>query len=202
MLPDLQQSGPATTKTPAAPDAPVVPGAQFNVSPTKSAGDLASMTYKQLKARFDELQNQRQILADRRSNVASQYRSAAGISRDGIGARLQVMDRSMIQIETDLAATSQALVNKAEPSIPVPPPPNLRRGVSPGDVFGISLMVFLATMVIMVPLAVRRAKARWMRSGAPMNTPSPLETIAWTESSTPWIRSRSRSSAFRRISGS
>jgi hypothetical protein len=131
------------------------------------------MTYKQLKARFDELQNQRQILANRRENVASQYRSAAGISRDGIGARLQVMDRSMIQIETDLAATSQALVNKAEPSIPVPPPPNLRRGVSPGDVFGISLMVFLGTMVIMVPLAVRRAKARWMRSGAPMNTPIP-----------------------------
>ena len=132
------------------------------------------MSYKQLKARFDELQNQRQILADRRSNVANQYRSASGVSSEGIGSRLQVMDRAMVQIETDLAATGQAMVNKAEPQTTVPPPFNPRQRFNSGDMFGVSLVVFLATMVTMVPLAVRRAKARWMRSGGSMNTPLPV----------------------------
>ena len=99
MLRDLQ-GGPAVAKVPTTPPPP--PDApQFIVSPSTGLANLASMSYKQLQARFNELQNQRQILADRRSNDANQYRSATGVSRDGIGARLQVMDRSMVQIEGD-----------------------------------------------------------------------------------------------------
>src|SRR5207253_8047898 len=74
------------------------------LTPAASTSSLDGLTYLELKARQAELQDQRQLLADRRANVARTYESAHDASRAGIGDRLAVMDKSMVQIETDLAA--------------------------------------------------------------------------------------------------
>ena len=132
------------------------------------------MSSTQLRARFDELQNQRQLLADRRANVAGSYERATGISKEGIGARLSVMDKSMVQIESDLASVGQAMVNRPQTGSLFPPGlPNQgrTRNVPAAEVVVVGFGVFLATMVIAVPAAVRRAKRRWLRE-------SPLQGTA------------------------
>src|SRR4051812_42639340 len=91
-----------SASTPTAPQAPVA----------ASQTNLDRLSYQQLRARQAELQDQRQLLADRRANVARTYENATGASREGIAARLSVMDRSMSQIEADLSAVGLAMVPK------------------------------------------------------------------------------------------
>jgi hypothetical protein len=121
---------------------------------------------------FNELSGQRQTLANRRDAAASTYERSTGVSHDGIGARLKTLDANIVTIETEMQAVGQRMA-EVKPAYNFSSGPGGNRGLSPGDVFGVSLLVFLGTMVTMVPLAVRRTKARMMRGGASMNTPIP-----------------------------
>jgi hypothetical protein len=160
---DLQLPPPVPARTPqAAPKAPAAP----------STTALDGLSYTQLKSRQDELQDQRQLLADRRSTVASTYERATGANKEGIAARLVVMDRSMAQIESDLSAVGLAMV----PRRPVTgttstPPINQRRSnIGAAEVLLVGAGVFLATMLVAVPAAVRRAKRRWLRESPSSGT--------------------------------
>jgi hypothetical protein len=141
--------------TPAAPQAP----------PAPSTSAVDGLSYTQLKSRQDELQDQRQLLADRRSTVAGTYEHATGANKEGIAARLVVMDRSMAQIESDLSAVGPAMVPKRPVTGTTSTPPiNQRRSnIGAAEVLLTSAGVFLATMLVAVPAAVRRAKRRWLR---------------------------------------
>ena len=162
---DLQQPPPAPDRAPqTGPSAPVVP------SPS-AATSLDGLSYSQLKARQAELQDQRQALANRRQNVAQTYESSTGASREGIAARLAVMDRAMAQFEADLSVVGLAMVPKRTTESPYVPPINQRgRSRAGPEMFLMSFAVFAATMLVAVPAAVRRAKRRWLsespRAGA------------------------------------
>ena len=159
-----------TAKTETPPAAPQAPG-----TPVFSSGagtlDLAGKSYNQLKAMYDQLSSQRSDFASRRQNLAPSYERATGVNREGIGSRLATLDNNVMRLENQLGQVSQQMALVAPP---YSNPPIIRTGMRGGDVFGISLLVFLATMVTMVPLAVRRARARWMRQGAgPTNIGAP-----------------------------
>ena len=156
-------------RAPASPTLPPVVGPQSGPAgtavsaPSGGPGSLDRLSYAQLRDRFNALQSQRQTLADRRSNVAGTYERATGISKEGIGARLAVMDQSMVNIESQLADVGQAMVNRPQSSFPMIPP----NGGNPAKVAAQTLFasaaVFAAMLFVIVPAAVRRAKRRWLR---------------------------------------
>jgi hypothetical protein len=149
----------------AAPAAPPPP------TPTPSVGSLDGLTYAQLQSRQAELQDQRQALANRRANVAGTYERASGASKEGIAARLAVMDKSMAQFESDLSAVGLAMVPKRPVTGSSVPPFNQRPPNMAGrEMLLASVVVFLATMFIAVPAAVRRAKRRWLRESPSAGT--------------------------------
>lgn len=141
------------------PQAPPAP----NAPPTFSVGRLDVLSYGQLKARQAELQDQRQLLADRRANVAGNYEKATGASKDGIGARLAVMDKSMVQIESELSSVGLAMVPKRpQTGRESVPPPRDRGPNNAAPVLVMGAGVFFAMLFFFVPAAVRRAKRRWL----------------------------------------
>jgi hypothetical protein len=150
----------------AAPKAPTSP-------PTLAGNPLDALNYAQLRTRQSELQDQRQGLANRRAAVARDYERASGANKEGIAARLAVMDRSLAQFESDLSAVGLAMVPTRTTEVPYLPPinPRSQRRAGP-EMFLMSVAVFLATMLIAVPAAVRRAKRRWLRESSAAGTGS------------------------------
>lgn len=159
---DPRQDPPPPPKLPAVPVAPQ----------TSPVTGLEALSYNQLRVRQSELQDQRQQLANRRQNVARTYERASGINKEGIGARLAVMDRSLAQIESDLSAVGLAMVPKRQTQSGFPPPINRRDPNQGREVALVSVAVFLATMLIAVPAAVRQAKRRWLHETGPARSQS------------------------------
>lgn len=155
--------------------APAAPAATAPPAPTlpPSVGALDGLSYAQLQSRQAELQDQRSALAQRRLDVASRYERSHGANQEGIAARLAVMDRSMAQFESDLSAVGLAMVPKRPVTGSTFPPFNQRRSPNPtAEFFFTSIAVFLATMLIAVPSAVRRAKRRWLNESPGRGTNS------------------------------
>jgi hypothetical protein len=168
---------------PKAPTAPLAPAGQTPATagsaPSLGGGpgsagalNVRGKSYSQLRAMFDELSGQRQTLANRRDGAATAYERASGASREGIGSRLTTLDGNIVTIEQELQQVGQQMA-EVKPASNFSGPP-INYGMNPGDVFGISILVFLGTVLTMVPLAVRRAKARWARMGGTGDTPMPI----------------------------
>jgi hypothetical protein len=138
-----------------------------------SATSLDGLSYSQLRTRQAELQDQRQALANRRQDVAQRYERATGANKEGIAARLAVMDRSMAQFEADLSTVGLAMVPQRTTETPFLPPNTGRRAnIAAGELLLVSVGVFLATMAVAVPSAVRRAKRRWLSESPRAGTAS------------------------------
>src|SRR5258708_11793494 len=84
--------------------------AQLPAAP--STAGLERLSYQQLRAQLDELQNQRQTIANRRDALSRQYESATGANQQGMAARLTIMDKSIVAMEADIAAVAHELVVK------------------------------------------------------------------------------------------
>lgn len=140
----------AAAKANAAADAARQPGSQAPAAPgpASSLARLTELSYQELKARERELQNQREVLIDRRSNVAGQYEAATGVAKDGVADRLRVMDDHLVRIERDLSAVNEQLVN----TVVVQPqrPQVIYTGWDEGEVFGAVFTTFLATALMTV----------------------------------------------------
>lgn len=154
------------------PPAPARPTkTEPQIAPAAPGSSLDGLSYNQLKTRLAELQDQRQLLANRRSIVSREYERATGTNKEGIGARLTMMDKSMVQIESDLSTVGLAMVPKRTTESPYLPPINQGPRNSVGrDMLLMSIAVFLATMFVAVPAAVRRAKRRWLHESPSAGT--------------------------------
>ena len=136
-----------------APDAPQAP-------PSPAVG-LERLSYQQLRAQLDELQSQRQTIANRRDALSRQYERATGANEQGIAARLTIMDKSIVAMESDIAAVAHELVVKA-PGTTVPP--FVGRHWQDSEVAGLGLSVFLGTMVLTLIVSRRLfGRVRWGR---------------------------------------
>lgn len=89
---------PATPITAAASVAPAVAGAPRTVA------DLLG-----LRAQRKELSNQLENVAARRARLSSSLAGKEGLNRAGIEARINVLDKRMMQLESDLAETGHQL---------------------------------------------------------------------------------------------
>ncbi len=104
----------ATTVAPAPPQPPVGPtainivgadGVQHKLVVPMNRREVAA-----IRSQRNELSNQLNSAADRRHSLSEELKTApAGPSRIGLEQRIEVLDKRMVQIESDIASTGQQL---------------------------------------------------------------------------------------------
>ena len=154
-------AAPQAPATPAAPSAPVVftsPGVRIEAS----AGNPAQV-YQGAVHQRRELRRIREGLEQERRELSRQLQSPAveGANKAGLEARLQIIDRRIIDVEQQIAQ-SDALVasTAAMPGAIQPEPPD---PVWDEDLIGPLGAMFIG--LVLMPLAIAQARRLWKRAG-------------------------------------
>jgi hypothetical protein len=159
------------TATPPPPPAPPAPGQQDVRTPTpevivttQSGNDLVARVLgpaeiEGLREQRSELSNQLISAAGRRDELAKELTNATGASREGIEARIRVLDERIVQIEGEIASTGRLLAT----SLAQNPTEDLPFNMRP-DFTAISIVF---TIFVLAPIALAITRMIWKRaSGA------------------------------------
>lgn len=159
---------------PAAPRAPLPP---TSVTTTGADGKSITLLIPQtddqvaaLRARREELSNQLQSVTQRRGELAQEIVSAEGASKTGLEARLKVLDQRIVQLESDIAATGQAIAAAPDNLLaleqinPNPGGDDWAEGMAAG--------VFSAMLAVAVIYMFRRFRRKRNRGAAKMSAAS------------------------------
>lgn len=172
----FQQPAPASApQPPAIPEVPAVPGIA-GIPRVMTNEDVSA-----LRARRNELSNQLQSAKSRRSEAVNQLRSSPeGAARVGLEQRIQLLDKRILQIETDISSNGQALAAapgallNGETAAPVQ-----RYGpFSSGQLTGITIV---SVIFVWAPLAFAAARVMMRRWAHPRPAPQILESAARLE---------------------
>lgn len=158
-------TSPAPQTSVAAP----TPGAATTALPQGLARPMTLEDVRLLQNRRSELSRQLRSATDRRSEVVRDMgRSANG--REGLEARLKVLDERIVQLERDISQNGQLLAsappNLVEQTTPAPP---FTRNGNAVDLNAISIIF---TLGVLMPLAIAYAR-RILRRPMP---PTPILT--------------------------
>ena len=172
-----------TTIAPPAPPAPPAPLPAQTAAGTGAASPApvfavprTAAEVRALRARREEISNQLTSAADRRENLAEAMQTATGANRAGLEQRMMLLDRRILQLESELEETGQQL--RAAPvalqgtgaggaTIAMSREPENFAGLSSGQVTGMSIVF---TIFVLMPLAVGMARLMWKRASAPLRT--------------------------------
>lgn len=112
-----------------------------------------------LKAQRTELSNQVTSAADRRHQLAEELKTTpAGPSRTGLEQRIGVLDRRMVQLESDIAATGRQL--SAAPLDVI----TSSEGADPADIpQNVAAMGGMFIGLVLFPLTIVLARNLWKR---------------------------------------
>jgi hypothetical protein len=120
-----------------------------------------------LRARREELSNQLVSASGRRNELARRIRSADGADRAGLEQHMQLLDRRILQLESDIALTGQQLAatpaNLLTTSSSFGPGGRVRGDVQRGAMAVGSLF----TLLVLAPLAFSAARLMWRRATHP-----------------------------------
>ena len=130
-----------------------------------------------IRAQRAELSNQLTSAEGRRERLAESLRGTEGANRAGIESRIALLDKRILQLESDIAETGRLLTTapvgiattSADPGNPF-------QNMTPRDVTKVSSL-FIA--FVMAPLAFSAARLMWKRATAPVRAPA--ESKASTE---------------------
>lgn len=137
--------------------APVGPAAPRAELPTpRTAAELAAV-----RSVRDELSNQLQSAANRRSSVASQLAKADEAAQPGLQQRLSVLDNRIAQLETDIAATGRQITNSPSALLGTSEQTVTWLGLSQGQTTAVSIVF---TIFVLAPIAVAFAKILFNRT--------------------------------------
>ncbi|MEO8193285.1 MAG: hypothetical protein ABI681_05505 [Gemmatimonadales bacterium] len=169
----MQATTATPTQAPAAPAAPPAPAAPVAPRPatiTITGADGATQTLmvplsrgevRDLRARRSELSDQLISATGRRHDLSEEIKSApSGASRTGLEERLGVLDKRIVQLESDIATTGQQLSAAGQgltgsADFPI-------RGDIPENVAALSGAF---TMFVLFPIAFAIARNIWKRGG-------------------------------------
>ncbi|HWL39495.1 MAG TPA: hypothetical protein VNO75_04590 [Gemmatimonadaceae bacterium] len=169
-----QQADPAPT-----PPRPVITTQTgtnaFTIEAPVTARELAA-----LKARRSELSSQLISANERRTRLVTQLNNSDNATvRAGLEERIGILDKRMVQLESDIASTGQVLTSasgglaaataSADSFIP---------GLASGQVTALSIVF---TVVFLGPLAIGAARMMWKRSSRPLLPPAFNETARRVE---------------------
>jgi hypothetical protein len=165
------------TPAPSPPATPTItiPGgdnaAPIAIQIPRTARDLAV-----IRTQRDELSSQLSNIGSRRNGLARQLITETDpVARAGIESRISLLDKRMLQIETQLDQTGQVLTSAPAALITSTQPANTMFGLSPNAYipFGILFIIF-----VMGPLAIGAARMMWKRSSRPVIPAAVPETAA------------------------
>ena len=158
----VQDAPQAPTPPPTPPDLPALPAVATGV-PQTLAEVLA------LKAQREELSNQLQSAARRRSSTAEQLSTASPVEKPGLEARLKVLDARIVQIESEIDRTGQLIAQAPGQLLSTSEAPNFQVGGGPP--MDITAMFAIVTVFVLAPLAIALARNLWKRGSHP---PAPV----------------------------
>ncbi|HUQ19485.1 MAG TPA: hypothetical protein VM099_07715 [Gemmatimonadaceae bacterium] len=154
------------TTAPAAPTAPTAPGAPTVVSTGTALAPISSVPttiadVQALRAKRSELSNQLESAAGRRARLSSQLVGKEGADRAGIEARIGVLDKRIMQLESDIAETGRQLT--MAPNALVASSESLRgpANMDPDAIAAISITFIL---VVLGPMAFAMTRRIWKRT--------------------------------------
>ena len=165
------------TPTPTAPQAPGVTVEQVPNAPTPYRIVLprSREEAEAIRRVREELSNQLISARERRTDLAKQYENASGANRTGLEAQLRVLDDRIVQLETDIRVTGQALTDPragAYSAQTVPPRGPFGRGQFPGIDRGPALALsFAAILFVIAPLSLAASRLMWRRATRPAVAP-------------------------------
>jgi len=164
------------TTAPSAPQAtvaPAAPGTSLTAAPSaevllpgvpRTVADVIG-----LRERREELSNQLISATGRRASLSRQLAGKEGIDRAGIESHMAVLDKRIMQLESDIAETGRqltmtpgALVASTEASRQV-------MGMDPNRAATVSVFF---TILVLAPLAIGAARLMWKRAGRPAPPPA------------------------------
>jgi len=154
-------------QTPPAPSPPATTqSTQPGVTGVEIVGTQQVIPIPRTRQELDALRIRRTDLSDqltsavgRRNRLADALDNAEGTSRAGIEQRLALLDRRILQLESDLAATGQALTSA--PAEVLAPPPRFVAGIEE-ETFAMLSGGF--TVLVLFPLALATARLMWRRA--------------------------------------
>lgn len=141
----------------------------YTVTAPLTARDVAA-----IKVRREELSDQLTSASGRRSRLMSQLNATNNeTARRGIEERIAVLDKRMVQLETDIATTGTLLTSAPAGLLATTESSPVIAGLGSGQITGVSIVF---TVVVLAPLAVGAARMMWKRSNQP-----PLPPAVFTE---------------------
>ena len=118
-----------------------------------------------MRARREELSNQLSSASDRRSELAAEVNNMPDAAlRSGLEERLRLLDRRILQLETDIALTGQQLSaapSEVRATTESANPSGGDDSFEDGLAVGGTISLFLAIAVLFI------TRGRWRRRGAP-----------------------------------
>ena len=143
------------------PPIPELPVVQLGVPQT--FGEVAS-----LRAQREELSDQLQSAARRRSQAAEQLSTASPVEKPGLEARLKLLDARIVQIESQIDRTGQLIAQAPGALLTGTENPFFSHGGNQVDITAISMAV---TIFVFAPLAFALARNLWKRGSRPAAAP-------------------------------
>lgn len=161
----------STARQVPSPSTPAVAGSN---PPPATTGALTIQDVIALRARRSELSSQLSSAAGRRRSLAGELNNTADpAARAGLESRIAVLDKRMIQLESDIAQTGQMLSSDAAARVASTEQANNPMGIEPDLAvpLGGAFIVF-----VLGPLAIGAARMMWKRSSRPGITAESAET--------------------------
>jgi hypothetical protein len=134
---------------------------------TKFIPPASDQAYYQLKSRQKELNAQLEEVNDRRDDLTRELTNGntRGADAAGIERRLQVVDATIIQLETDLATVGKELAAARPASLEYPEPQTFYRGYGDEDMVGAGFIGAGIMFTLFIPLLYRNFRRRRSGSG-------------------------------------
>ena len=143
----------------------------YTVAVPMSAREVAA-----IRSRREELSNQLISANNRRSKLMEQLNGTANeTARRGLEDRIALLDKRMLQIETDIATTGQQLSSAPASLVGVAGSGSVFPDLSSGQATALSIVF---TVVVLGPLAVAAAVIMLRRSKKPALPPAMLTQTA------------------------
>jgi hypothetical protein len=167
----MQLLPPPPAQAPAAPGTPATPQAPGNLeSDLRQAAEqlnqqigtgrpLTPAEIASIRARRSELSSQLTSATDRRNELAQQLEGAEGANRVGLEQRLAVLDKRIVQLESDIAETGRQLTAPRYTTSTGQPSELL--GMSQKQTAAVSIVF---TLFVLAPISLAMARLLWKRA--------------------------------------
>ena len=156
---------------PAPPAAPIVElggGTRVIIDQAQTGVPTTAAGVSALRRQRSELSSQLTSATSRRDELAQALPTADPAARQGIIARMDVLDKRIVQLETDIAQTGRLLTAAPAGIAMTRSEPPVAFGLSSGQMTGVSIVFII---FVLFPLVVALCRLIWRRSKLPPPVP-------------------------------